>query len=166
MAGRLAVTACVLLLIWRLGWLKASGVARLGRWQVWLLALAGMICFACAGLYSFYWQVSPSTFRASIAYPPLASSFSGAFTGRPQREDPVSRARALRVSIRVRVYTALGISVALSGRHCSSPPCISPRSSHRGRPSLRPASYPRRNLYHFGLLGSVWLWLAEAFGRR
>ena len=58
MAGRLAVTACVLLLIWRLGWLQASGVAPLGRWQVWLIALAGMNYFACAGLYSFYGSVA------------------------------------------------------------------------------------------------------------
>lgn len=58
-AGRLAVTACVLLLACRLGWLEASGVARLGRWQVWLFALAGMIYFAGAGLYSFYGRVAP-----------------------------------------------------------------------------------------------------------
>lgn len=57
MAGRLTVTACVLLLIWRLGWLKASGVARLGRRQVWLFALAGMIYFACAGLYSYFGSI-------------------------------------------------------------------------------------------------------------
>jgi TRAP-type mannitol/chloroaromatic compound transport system permease large subunit len=52
--GRLAVTACVLRLLWHLGWLKAAGVTRLGMWQVWLLALGGMVCFAGAGLYSFY----------------------------------------------------------------------------------------------------------------
>ena len=56
--GRLAVTACVLVLIWRLGWLKAAGVTRLGRWQVWLLAVGGMVYFAGAGLYSFYGQVA------------------------------------------------------------------------------------------------------------
>jgi membrane protease YdiL (CAAX protease family) len=52
--GRLAVTACVLFLAWRLDWLKASGVSRLGNWRVWLLALAGLVCFAGASLYSFY----------------------------------------------------------------------------------------------------------------
>lgn len=56
--GRLTVTACVLLLVWRLGWLEASGVARLGRWPVWLLALGGMIYFAGASLYSFYDKVA------------------------------------------------------------------------------------------------------------
>jgi hypothetical protein len=56
--GRLAVTACILLLVWRLGWLEPSGVARLGSWQVWLIALGGMIYFASASLYSFYGKVA------------------------------------------------------------------------------------------------------------
>jgi hypothetical protein len=56
--GRLAVTACVLLLVWHLGWMKAAGVTRLGRRQVWLLALGGMVYFAVASLYSLYGQVS------------------------------------------------------------------------------------------------------------
>lgn len=56
--GRLAVTTCVLLLAWRLGWLEASGVVRVGRWQVWLLALAGLIYAACASLYAFYGKVA------------------------------------------------------------------------------------------------------------
>jgi membrane protease YdiL (CAAX protease family) len=55
--GRLAITACTLWLVWRLGWLKASGIARLGNWQVWLLALGGMIYFTCASLYAFYGKV-------------------------------------------------------------------------------------------------------------
>ncbi len=57
-AGRLAVTACVLLLVWRLGWLEASGVGRLGSRQVWLIALTGLIYFACASLYSFYGKIA------------------------------------------------------------------------------------------------------------
>ena len=43
--GRLAITACVLWLIWRLGWLEVSGITRLGRWQVWGLAVVGMLCW-------------------------------------------------------------------------------------------------------------------------
>jgi membrane protease YdiL (CAAX protease family) len=56
--GRLAVTACVLLLVWQLGWLKAAGVARPGTRRVWLLAAGGMVYFAGASLYSVYGQVS------------------------------------------------------------------------------------------------------------
>ncbi len=55
--GRLAVTACVLFLAWRLDWLEASGISRWGSWQVWLLALGGLVYFACASLYSFYGRV-------------------------------------------------------------------------------------------------------------
>jgi membrane protease YdiL (CAAX protease family) len=56
--GHMAVMACTLWLVWRLGWLEASGVARLGSWQVWLLALGGMIYFVCASLYAFYGKVA------------------------------------------------------------------------------------------------------------
>ena len=38
--------------------MKAAGVTRLGRRQVWLLALGGMVYFAVASLYSLYGQVS------------------------------------------------------------------------------------------------------------
>jgi len=55
---RLAVTAGLLLLIWRLGGLEGAGIARLGRWQVWLLAVGGMFYFAGAGLYAFYGKVA------------------------------------------------------------------------------------------------------------
>jgi membrane protease YdiL (CAAX protease family) len=56
--GRLAVTACVLFLAWRLGWLKASGISGPGSWQAWLLALAGLIYLASASLYAFYGKVA------------------------------------------------------------------------------------------------------------
>ncbi len=56
--GRLAVTACVLLLAWRLDWLKASGISRLGSLQVWLLALGGLVYSACASLYSLYGSIA------------------------------------------------------------------------------------------------------------
>jgi membrane protease YdiL (CAAX protease family) len=58
MMMRLAVAAGLLLLIWRLGGLEGSGIARLGRWQVWLLAVGGMLYFAGAGLYAFYGKVA------------------------------------------------------------------------------------------------------------
>ncbi len=56
--SRLAVTACVLWLVWRLGWLEASGIARLGGRQVWLFALGGILYFSVASLYSFYNKVT------------------------------------------------------------------------------------------------------------
>ena len=56
--GRLAVTACILFLAWRMDWLKASGISRAGRRQVWLLALVGLVYFASASLYSFYGRIA------------------------------------------------------------------------------------------------------------
>ncbi|HSQ27811.1 MAG TPA: type II CAAX endopeptidase family protein [Anaerolineales bacterium] len=56
--ARLAVTACVLLLVWRLDWLKASGISRPGSWHVWLLALGGLVFIAGASLYSFYGSIA------------------------------------------------------------------------------------------------------------
>jgi uncharacterized protein len=55
--GRLVVTACCLLLIWHLGWLKVSGVTLSGSWLVWLIALGGMIYFTCASLFAFYGNI-------------------------------------------------------------------------------------------------------------
>lgn len=55
--GRLVTTACVLLLLGRMGWLGPAGVTRLGRWQVWLAALGGLIYYSAASLYSFYGKV-------------------------------------------------------------------------------------------------------------
>jgi membrane protease YdiL (CAAX protease family) len=56
--SRLITTACVLLLIWRLGWLGSIGIVRLGRWRIWLIALGGIIYFSSASLYSFYSEIS------------------------------------------------------------------------------------------------------------
>lgn len=56
--GRLAVTACVLFLAWLMDWLKTSGISRAGSWQVWLLALGGLVYLASASLYSFYGKVA------------------------------------------------------------------------------------------------------------
>jgi membrane protease YdiL (CAAX protease family) len=56
--ARLATTAMVVALVWRLGWLRASGIGRLGGWPVWLLALGGLAYGVSAGLHSFYGRVA------------------------------------------------------------------------------------------------------------
>ena len=56
--ARLAITVCVVMLVWRLGWLRTSGIGRLGGWRVWLLAIGGLAYSASACLYSFYGRVA------------------------------------------------------------------------------------------------------------
>lgn len=55
--SRLITTAFVLLLIWRMGWWELIGIAQLGRWHAWLIAIGGIIYFSCASLYSFYGEI-------------------------------------------------------------------------------------------------------------
>jgi len=55
---RLAMAAGLLILVWRLDWLEGSGIARLGSWQVWLLAIGGLLYFTSAALYAFYGKIT------------------------------------------------------------------------------------------------------------
>jgi uncharacterized protein len=55
---RLALTAALLLLAWRMGWLGGTDITQLGRWQVWLLAGAGLLYFSCSALYAFYGKIA------------------------------------------------------------------------------------------------------------
>jgi len=56
--ARVATTVIVVTLVWRLGWLRTSGIGRLGGWWVWPLAIGGLIYSASACLYSFYGRVA------------------------------------------------------------------------------------------------------------
>lgn len=62
-AARLTLAACVVAFVWRLGWLRTCGIARLGDGRVWLLAAAGLVYSAGAFLYAFYGTLA---FDASI----------------------------------------------------------------------------------------------------
>ncbi len=56
--GRLGVSLCFLFVLWKLGWLRSSGVARPGGIQVWLIALGGMLYFSAASLSSFFGRLT------------------------------------------------------------------------------------------------------------
>lgn len=56
--GRTFVIICAILLMWKLGWLEAARITRLGSGQVWLFALGGSLYYACASLYAFYGKAS------------------------------------------------------------------------------------------------------------
>lgn len=105
--GRLAVTACVLFLAWRMGWLKASGISRPGSWQVWLLALGGMVYFASANLYSFYGKIAydfSSLLRLPDAHAAVTTHFLAGLS-----EEILFRGLVLYALIRVWGNTTRGI---------------------------------------------------------
>lgn len=52
--SRLATILCLLLLLWRMGWLKDAGIIQLGSWRIWLIALAGIGYIIPTSLYSFF----------------------------------------------------------------------------------------------------------------
>jgi hypothetical protein len=56
--GRIIVTAFLLLMIWKMDWLRATSIAGFGGWHVWLVTLVALIYFAWASLYSFYGQLT------------------------------------------------------------------------------------------------------------
>lgn len=112
--GRLAVTVCVLLLVWRLGWLEGSGVTRLGRWQVWGLAVVGMLYFAGAALYAFYGKVAFDI--ASLIREPASRSTVLTHAVVALSEELLFRGVMLYVLLRAWGHTRLGMigSVVLS----------------------------------------------------
>ncbi len=56
--GHLAGIIYIFILLWRLRWLKVSGITRLGTYQTWLVAIGGTAYFALASLYSFYGKLA------------------------------------------------------------------------------------------------------------
>jgi len=56
--ARLTTTAFVVALVWRLGWLRASGIGRLGGLVVWLVTIGGLAYGVSASLCSFYGRVA------------------------------------------------------------------------------------------------------------
>lgn len=52
--GHLSAIVFIILLLWKLDWLKAAGIIRLGTYQAWLFALIGIIYVVPASLYSFF----------------------------------------------------------------------------------------------------------------
>lgn len=112
--GRLAVAACFVWLLWRLGWLKPSGVAGQGTWWVWLIALAGTLYFAAASLYSFFGQAAldlPSLIRNDESLPIVSSSFAVVLS-----EEILFRGLVLYVLVRAWASTRRGLvgSVAVA----------------------------------------------------
>lgn len=58
MIGTLGATLILLAAAWRLGWLQAIGIGRLGRWQVWLLAIPLLAYLLFAYWIGFFGDLS------------------------------------------------------------------------------------------------------------
>jgi membrane protease YdiL (CAAX protease family) len=56
--GTLGATVVLLVIAGRMGWLRPIGIARLGGWRVWLLAIPLLITLILAYLYGFFGDIS------------------------------------------------------------------------------------------------------------
>lgn len=61
--GRLMATAGFLALIWRLGWLRAAGIIRLGDRRVWLITLLALVYLFFTHVYAFF-----GDYRYDVSY--------------------------------------------------------------------------------------------------
>jgi membrane protease YdiL (CAAX protease family) len=52
--ARVVTTLAIVALLWRLGWLRAAGVARVGTWQVWLVTLGATAYEIVVALWAFF----------------------------------------------------------------------------------------------------------------
>jgi carboxyl-terminal processing protease len=52
--GMLAATACLLVVMWRWGWLRAAGIIRLGTWRLWLVTVGLALYLAIAYQMAFF----------------------------------------------------------------------------------------------------------------
>jgi hypothetical protein len=56
--GSLGATFLLLLLVWRMGWLKSIGLTKVGRWQVWLVTALALLYLFPASLYGFFGEMN------------------------------------------------------------------------------------------------------------
>lgn len=76
--GTLTATILLVVLLWRFGWLKASGVASWGCWKGWLAALVLLIYYLFELIYSFFGEISFSVPTAAVSGFRVPSVFIGA----------------------------------------------------------------------------------------
>ncbi len=52
--GRLAASALIIWMLWRLGWVSDAGITRLGAWSAWLLVLAFLAYQIVVHMFAFF----------------------------------------------------------------------------------------------------------------
>lgn len=52
--ARVATALAVVALLWRMGWLQAAGVTRVGTWQVWLVTLGATLYEILVAMWAFF----------------------------------------------------------------------------------------------------------------
>ena len=68
--GAVFATLLYILLAGLMGWLRAAGIARLGNWQVWLIALISTIYLMIAYQLGFFGEINLnlSQFRRNVLF--------------------------------------------------------------------------------------------------
>jgi membrane protease YdiL (CAAX protease family) len=97
--GRLAGAACVVLVLWRLRWLRASGVSRLGGWQIWVVVSAGTVYAAAASIYSLFGRAAVDL--ASLLRQPACGATVGPLFAGALSEEILCRGLVLYALVRV-----------------------------------------------------------------
>ncbi len=103
-AGRFMAALVFLGVLWRLGWLSAAGITRLGAWRSWLLVLPVLVYEILAHLYAFYGSPSLEAPESFLAW---AVALNGAAAG--LLEEVVFRALVLYALVRLWGDTRHGI---------------------------------------------------------
>lgn len=94
--GRAVAALIFLGLLWRLGWLRAAGITRLGTWRSWLLVLPVLVYEILAHLYAFFGSFAFAVPESSLGQ---AVALNGAAAG--LLEEIVYRALVLYVLMRL-----------------------------------------------------------------
>jgi len=111
-AAKLVIAACLILILWRFGWLKTAGFTSLGSKQIWLFVIPLMIYKAVFGLYAFTGNFNFKLPEIELTLAILLFTFSTSLV-----EETLYRGLLLRAMVKAWASTRRGLMAAaiLSG---------------------------------------------------